>query len=122
MTRPPWAILGLFSRIALGVTLRATSYPIGVADILEALASPPNTLEARVPLSTNDNTSRPLVDMQIYQPPVVPKITSSCLVNLLTHDFGNSYGTPAVVPYTPPENCGPIGKWAAISLNLTVYS
>ncbi|TFY62752.1 hypothetical protein EVJ58_g3662 [Rhodofomes roseus] len=36
--------------------------------------------------------------------------------------FGNSYGDPEIVQYTPPTDCGEVGSWAGISLNFTVTS
>ncbi|KAL0956183.1 hypothetical protein HGRIS_002343 [Hohenbuehelia grisea] len=99
--------------------------PEELAPLLQGLAEGPNELDKRVPLMTNDNTVAPLVDLQIFAPPVVPKGGTSCQLLLLNHSFGvGSYNAPAVVPYTPPtaRNCGKVGEWAAISLNLTVYS
>ncbi|KAL0564697.1 hypothetical protein V5O48_017346, partial [Marasmius crinis-equi] len=80
-------------------------------------------IEKRVPLMTDDPTVAPLVDLQVFAPPVVPKGGKSCEVELLKHSFGDgSFGNPAVVPYSPPiaEDCGEVGEWAAISLNLSV--
>ncbi|KAF5361623.1 hypothetical protein D9758_007375 [Tetrapyrgos nigripes] len=91
----------------------------------ELAASEDPRLEARVPLSTDDPTVAPLVDLQVFAPPVVPQDGTWCEVVLLEHIFGDgSFGAPAVVPYSPPTDadCGERGKWAAISLNLTVYS
>ncbi|KAJ7071566.1 peptide N-acetyl-beta-D-glucosaminyl asparaginase amidase A-domain-containing protein [Mycena amicta] len=81
-------------------------------------------LQRRVPLSTDDPTVVPLISMQVFAPPVTPKNGKSCLVTLLEHTFGDgSFNAPAVVPYSPPTDpaCGEIGKWATISLNLSVY-
>ena len=110
--------------------LRATAQPSPeeLAPLYEGLAEgPPNalTLERRVPLSTNDDTVVPLVDLQVYAPPIVPLGGTSCTVQLLQHAFGDgSYNNPAVVAYDPPTapGCGTPGEWAAITLNLTVYS
>jgi hypothetical protein len=103
--------------------------PSELAPLCAALSTGPYDasfeLERRVPLMTDDSTRAPLVDLQVFAPPVVPKSGSKCTVTLLKHGFGDgSYGTPTVVPYAPPtaKACGPVGKWAAISLNLTVYS
>lgn len=102
--------------------------PEELAPLYEALAEGPpsdSSIERRVPLSTNDDTVAPLIDLQVYAPPVVPQGGTSCTVPLLQHDFGDgSYGNPAVVAYVPPTatNCGTPGEWAAITLNLTVYS
>ncbi|CAL1696075.1 unnamed protein product [Somion occarium] len=91
----------------------------------DALSSSPNALNPRVPLSTNDDTPSPLVDLQVYAPPIVPRNGRSCEIVLLTHEFGDgSYGVPAIAEYTPPTDhaCGGVDKWAAITLNVTVYS
>ncbi|KAJ7293861.1 peptide N-acetyl-beta-D-glucosaminyl asparaginase amidase A-domain-containing protein [Mycena rebaudengoi] len=83
------------------------------------------TLDKRVPLSTNDPTVSPLIDLQVFAPPVTPRNGKSCTVNLLQHSFGDgSYNTPAIVSYSPPTDsaCGKIGEWATINLNLSVYS
>ncbi|GLB36566.1 putative peptide-N4-(N-acetyl-beta-glucosaminyl)asparagine amidase A [Lyophyllum shimeji] len=98
-----------------------------LAPLLSGLAERPRDadLEARVPLMTDDPTVAPLVDLQVFAPPVVPEGGSHCAVELSKHSFGvGSYGAPAVVPYIPPaaDGCGEIGKWAAISLNLSSYS
>jgi hypothetical protein len=46
------------------------------------------TLDKRVPLSTNDPTVSPLIDLQVFAPPVTPRNGKSCTVNLLQHSFG----------------------------------
>lgn len=102
--------------------------PDELAPLLAGLAQKPSSdvqLEKRVPLSTNDSTVAPLIDLQVFAPPVVPKDGTSCIVELLKHTFGDgSYGSPTVVAYVPPttKDCGEVGEWAAISLNLSVYS
>ncbi|KAJ7171872.1 peptide N-acetyl-beta-D-glucosaminyl asparaginase amidase A-domain-containing protein [Mycena crocata] len=102
--------------------------PEELAPLLAGFSSPPleaETLERRVPLSTNDPTVAPLIDLQVFAPPATPKNGESCAVTLLTHSFGDgSFNAPAVVQYTPPADpsCGEVGKWATISLNLSVYS
>ncbi|KAG8768307.1 hypothetical protein FRC12_005655 [Ceratobasidium sp. 428] len=68
------------------------------------------------------NTTAPLVNFQVAQPPITPKVGKSCTVQLLRHTFANSYYQPAIVEYKPPTNCGPIGQWAGISLNWTATS
>jgi len=45
-------------------------------------------LERRVPLSTNDSTVAPLIDLQVFAPPVIPQDGTSCEVVLLEHIFG----------------------------------
>ncbi|KAF9456805.1 peptide N-acetyl-beta-D-glucosaminyl asparaginase amidase A-domain-containing protein [Collybia nuda] len=82
-------------------------------------------LERRVPLSTDDPTVAPLAELQVFAPPTIPDGGNSCSLELLKHSFGDgSYNTPAVIRYAPPTSpsCGEIGKWAAITLNLTVSS
>ncbi|KAK7041711.1 hypothetical protein VNI00_009000 [Paramarasmius palmivorus] len=99
--------------------------PEQLQPLLDGLAQKlSNDIEKRVPLMTDDPTVAPLIDLQIFAPPVTPKDGTKCEVELLKHSFGDgSYGAPAVVPYSPPtgESCGEVGKWAAISLNLSVY-
>ncbi|EPQ58116.1 hypothetical protein GLOTRDRAFT_136892 [Gloeophyllum trabeum ATCC 11539] len=63
-----------------------------------------------------------LVDFQVAQPPPLPADANQCTIEILTHTFGNSYGQPAIVQYTPPTDCGEVGTWAGISLNFTVTS
>ncbi|PCH37957.1 hypothetical protein WOLCODRAFT_148915 [Wolfiporia cocos MD-104 SS10] len=63
-----------------------------------------------------------LVDFQVAQPPPLPADAEQCTVLILEHTFGNSYYQPAIVPYTPPTDCGDVGSWAGISLNFTVTS
>ncbi|THU89445.1 hypothetical protein K435DRAFT_761136, partial [Dendrothele bispora CBS 962.96] len=121
----------------VNVVLAAVALPVVLGQVtheeleplLTGLAQKPRELDAsqlerRVPLSTDDPTVAPLVDLQVFAPPVVPKDGTSCEVVLLEHVFGDgSFGAPAIVPYSPPTDaaCGEVGKWAAISLNLTVY-
>ncbi|KAK7468445.1 hypothetical protein VKT23_002958 [Stygiomarasmius scandens] len=96
---------------------------VGLAQKPREIGTP--QLERRVPLSTNDSTVAPLIDLQVFAPPVIPQDGTSCEVVLLEHIFGDgSFGAPAIVPYIPPtdDTCGEVGKWAAISLNLTTYS
>ncbi|KAH9935048.1 peptide N-acetyl-beta-D-glucosaminyl asparaginase amidase A-domain-containing protein [Fomitopsis serialis] len=45
-----------------------------------------------------------------------------CTIQILERTFGNSYGDPEIVQYTPPTDCGAVGSWAGISLNFTVTS
>ncbi|KIJ69396.1 hypothetical protein HYDPIDRAFT_79703 [Hydnomerulius pinastri MD-312] len=63
-----------------------------------------------------------LVDFQVAEPPPVPTDAQSCTTMILEHTFGNSYGYPAIVQYTPPTDCGEAGSWAAVTLNFTVTS
>lgn len=63
-----------------------------------------------------------LVDFQVAQPPPLPQDAEQCTIQILERTFGNSYGDPEIVQYTPPTDCGPVGSWAGISLNFTVTS
>ncbi|CUA70516.1 Peptide-N4-(N-acetyl-beta-glucosaminyl)asparagineamidase A [Rhizoctonia solani] len=94
------------------------------AQLISELGAGLNNLDRRVPLSTNDNTTVPLVDLQILHPPPVPKTGTHCTVELLKYAFGNSYDAPAVVSYSPPtsKDCGSVGSWGTVVGNLTVYS
>ncbi|KAF8831291.1 hypothetical protein HHX47_DHR1000757 [Lentinula edodes] len=64
----------------------------------------------------------PLVDFQVVQPPPVPQDAQTCTIQLFQRDFGNSFGDPEVVEYTPLTDCGEVGSWAAVTLNFTVTS
>jgi hypothetical protein len=120
-----------FTLVVLGtlglLCTRAQPSPDELAPLYAGFAEGPSedpSLSRRVPLSTNDSTKSPLIDLQVFAPPVVPS-GPSCSAVLLEYSFGQgSYDTPAVVPYKPPTAlaCGKIGEWAAISLNLSVYS
>ncbi|CAE6530645.1 unnamed protein product [Rhizoctonia solani] len=68
------------------------------------------------------NATAPLVNFQVSQPPITPKIGKTCTVQLFRRTFANSYYQPEVVEYKPPTDCGEIGKWAGISLNWTATS
>jgi hypothetical protein len=116
----------LLSIYWISIVVNAQPSPAELAPLYDGLAHRPvhDILEPRVPLSTDDNTRAPLVDLQVYAPPVTPP-GSGCVVELLKWNFGaNSYGKPAVVPYIPPslQACGAPGKWSAVTMNLTVYS
>ncbi|KAJ7774828.1 peptide-N4-(N-acetyl-beta-glucosaminyl)asparagine amidase A [Mycena metata] len=63
-----------------------------------------------------------LVDFQVAQPPPVPTQAKQCTIDILQRDFANSYGAAEIVQYTPPTNCGAVGSWAGVTLNLTVTS
>lgn len=107
--------------------------PEELAPLLDGLSDGPavearrtaTDLQKRVPLMTDDPTIAPLIDLQVFAPPVVPKGGSSCTIKLLEHSFGvDSFNKPAIVSYLPPVSpqCGKFGEWAAISLNLSVFS
>ncbi|GAA6005589.1 hypothetical protein JCM10207_005261 [Rhodosporidiobolus poonsookiae] len=66
--------------------------------------------------------TEPLRNLQVHHPPVVPVGGSSCVVELLRHDFAFSYYEPAIANFTPPTDCGVPGSWAAVVLSLTVTS
>ncbi|KDR81615.1 hypothetical protein GALMADRAFT_59305 [Galerina marginata CBS 339.88] len=61
-----------------------------------------------------------LVDFQVAQPPPVPKDAKQCTVQVLKRDFAFSFGSAEVVQLEPPTDCGPVGSWAAVTLNFTV--
>ncbi|GLB34950.1 putative peptide N-acetyl-beta-D-glucosaminyl asparaginase amidase A [Lyophyllum shimeji] len=63
-----------------------------------------------------------LVDFQVAQPPPVPQDARQCTFQILQRDFAFSFGSSEVAQFTPPSDCGPIGSWAAITLNFTVTS
>ncbi|KAG6890692.1 hypothetical protein C0995_005065 [Termitomyces sp. Mi166 len=63
-----------------------------------------------------------LMNFQVAQPPIVPRNAKQCIVKVLQRDFAFSYGSAEIVQLTPPADCGPVGSWAAITLNLTVTS
>jgi hypothetical protein len=62
--------------------------PEELAPLLAGLEAQPAAIERRVPLSTNDPTIAPLIDLQVFAPPAVPKQGTSCTVTLLNHTFG----------------------------------
>ncbi|KAF9227924.1 hypothetical protein BS17DRAFT_726591 [Gyrodon lividus] len=63
-----------------------------------------------------------LVDFQVAEPPPVPSDAQTCTMTILERTFGNSYGDPEIVQYTPPTDCGEPGSWAAVTLNFTATS
>ncbi|KAJ3492353.1 hypothetical protein NLI96_g19 [Meripilus lineatus] len=63
-----------------------------------------------------------LVDFQVAQPPPLPQDAKQCTVKILERTFGFSFGSPEIVQFTPPTDCGPVGSWAGVSLNFTVTS
>ncbi|KAF8964688.1 peptide N-acetyl-beta-D-glucosaminyl asparaginase amidase A-domain-containing protein [Flammula alnicola] len=63
-----------------------------------------------------------LVDFQVAQPPPVPKDAKQCTIQILQRDFAFSFGLAEVVQFEPPTDCGPVGSWAAVTLNFTVTS
>ncbi|CAE6455255.1 unnamed protein product [Rhizoctonia solani] len=68
------------------------------------------------------NATAPLVNFQVSQPPITPKVGKTCTVQLFRRTFANSYYQPETVEYKPPTDCGEIGKWAGVSLNWTATS
>ncbi|QRW01614.1 peptide-N(4)-(N-acetyl-beta-glucosaminyl)asparagine amidase A [Ceratobasidium sp. AG-Ba] len=78
--------------------------------------------QARLSTRQSANTTAPLVNFQVTQPPITPKVGKSCTVELFRHTFANSYYQPEIIEYTPPTNCGKIGEWAGVSLNWTATS
>ncbi|KAG0707751.1 peptide N-acetyl-beta-D-glucosaminyl asparaginase amidase A-domain-containing protein [Suillus ampliporus] len=68
------------------------------------------------------SSAQVLVDFQVAEPPPVPTNAQTCTMMILERTFGNSYGDPEIVEYTPPTDCGAVGSWAAVTLNFTVTS
>ncbi|KAG1756769.1 peptide N-acetyl-beta-D-glucosaminyl asparaginase amidase A-domain-containing protein [Suillus paluster] len=68
------------------------------------------------------SSAQVLVDFQVAEPPPVPNNAQTCTTMILERTFGNSYGNPEIVEYTPPTDCGAVGSWAAVTLNFTVTS
>lgn len=56
--------------------------------------------QAQVYPRQSANTTAPLVNFQVAQPPITPKIGQSCTVELFRHTFANSYYQPEIVEYT----------------------
>lgn len=118
-------MISLAVALALYAVAVAAQVPAAeLAPLLHGLEHPPaQQLEARVPLMTDDDTVSPLFSVQVHAPTDIPTRGTSCTLKLLEHEFGvGSYNAPAVVPYTPPGDaaCGPVGKWAAVTMNLSV--
>ncbi|KAF8077943.1 peptide N-acetyl-beta-D-glucosaminyl asparaginase amidase A-domain-containing protein [Lyophyllum atratum] len=67
-----------------------------------------------------------LRNFQVAQPAVVPHDAKQCTIKVLQRDFAFSFGrkinSAEVVQLVPPTDCGPLGSWAAITLNLTMTS
>ena len=71
------------------VRVHAQLTPEQLQPLLDGLAQKPsNDIEKRVPLMTDDPTVAPLIDLQIFAPPVTPKDGTKCEVELLKHSFG----------------------------------
>ncbi|BGP21835.1 proteophosphoglycan ppg4 [Rhodotorula toruloides] len=69
--------------------------------------------------------AKPLWNLQVQHPPIVPANGEKCTIQLVSHDFANSYYQPAIVDYLPPSSkeCAFLaGDAASIVLNLTVTS
>ncbi|KDQ19860.1 hypothetical protein BOTBODRAFT_27282 [Botryobasidium botryosum FD-172 SS1] len=81
----------------------------------------PTSKHGPTPDVTSDGDA-PLVNFQVAQPPVLPAAAKQCTVELIRHNFANSYYQPATLNYKPPTDCGEVGKWAGISLNYTATS
>jgi len=107
MTWPVLLVSTVFTTIRDSVMLR-TSWFLCNISLLLAAVSPQGAAV--------------LVDFQVAQPPPLPQDAKQCTVEILRRDFANSYGSPEIVQYTPPNECGPVGSWAGITLNLTVTS
>ncbi|CUA70145.1 hypothetical protein RSOLAG22IIIB_00493 [Rhizoctonia solani] len=89
---------------------------------LPALALSFSSSQPNVYSRQSTNATAPLVNFQVSQPPITPKVGKTCTVQLFRHTFANSYYQPEIVEYKPPTDCGEVGKWAGISLNWTATS
>ncbi|TFK51274.1 hypothetical protein OE88DRAFT_1629573 [Heliocybe sulcata] len=85
--------------------------------LLSALATPSSHAYSPGPLP-----EQPLPDFGVYAPPIVPSDFEPCTVLLTHHLFANSYGSPAIIQYEPPTDCGNPGTWASIVMNFTATS
>jgi hypothetical protein len=76
--------------VALSCGVVAQPSPEELGPLLTGFSHRPQeaAIERRVPLSTNDPTVAPLIDLQVFAPPVAPKNGKSCIVTLLKHTFG----------------------------------
>jgi hypothetical protein len=93
MSKPDSMIwLGLLCLLSTLICTQAQLSPAEIAPLIRGLAEKPEQdasteLEKRVPLMTDDNTTSPLISLQVWAPPSVPE-GSSCSVELLKHTFG----------------------------------
>lgn len=112
---------GIVCVSVLGIVYAQPS-PDDLVPLLQGLNNRPSF--ATPPSIKQTTEIPPLVNVQLNAPPIIPKNASSCTVKFIVHRFANSYGQPAIVPYTPPtdSSCGPVGKWAAITMNITMTS
>ncbi|THU91154.1 hypothetical protein K435DRAFT_841150 [Dendrothele bispora CBS 962.96] len=78
-----------------------------------------NTLLILCSLFSLPSRSAVLEDFAVTQPPLVPHDAKQCTVLVLQRDFAFSFGSAEVVQLEPPTDCGPVGSWAAITLNFT---
>lgn len=74
---------------------------------------------ATVAAAEDPHVTTPTDTQQQYSAaPLIPLPTSrSCTVQLMVHDFANSYGAPFNGTYTPPASCP--GPWSKVVLTLT---
>jgi hypothetical protein len=56
--------------------------------------------QAQLSARQSTNATAPLVNFQVAQPPITPKLAQSCTVELFRHTFANSYYHPEIVEYT----------------------
>ncbi|KAG8953062.1 hypothetical protein FRC04_003009 [Tulasnella sp. 424] len=64
----------------------------------------------------------PLVNFQVAQPLTFPSNLKKCTVEVVRHNFGNSYYQPAIAEWKPPKDCGNPLDWAGVSGNYTATS
>ncbi|KAJ1308702.1 hypothetical protein OPQ81_004393 [Rhizoctonia solani] len=89
---------------------------------LPALVLSFTSSQPEIHVRQSTNATAPLVNFQVSQPPITPKVGKTCTVQLFRRTFANSYYQPEIVEYKPPTDCGEIGKWAGVSLNWTATS
>ncbi|KDQ19824.1 hypothetical protein BOTBODRAFT_27248 [Botryobasidium botryosum FD-172 SS1] len=110
----------LLSLLALSTSLVA-AVPLSKQSLLIQEVQKPTFKHGPTPDVASDDDA-PLVNFQVAQPPVLPAAAKQCTVELIRHNFANSYYQPAILDYKPPTDCGEVGKWAGISLNYTATS
>jgi hypothetical protein len=66
---------------------------------LPALVLSLGNSQAEIHARQSANSTAPLVNFQVYQPPVTPKVGKTCTVQLFRRTFANSYYQPEIVEY-----------------------
>ncbi|KIO20433.1 hypothetical protein M407DRAFT_220580, partial [Tulasnella calospora MUT 4182] len=70
----------------------------------------------------NEPSSHPLVNFQVAQPLTFPSSLNKCTVEVIHHNFANSYYQPAIAEWKPPKDCGSPLDWVGVSGNYTATS